>query len=373
MTIATNGSHTAEVVDQVAELVVNPFLHLGRDRCYNPQTDRLVREGEPGYAALRRVLAGEIHGHRLPAPERELLLAGSWLLPADDDPSTRYHLKYVSLEAHTVCNQACYFCPVSFAPREDYFMPTQQYESIVRQLSAYRETVETVFLINYNEPTLDKRFLDQVRYLKENGLPPAVLTNGSGLTPARIDAIVAMGGLRYLSINLSTLDRERYSSDRGGDHLRAVMKNLDHAKDKPVGEQMEIIVLGTGDAAHKADVKAIRERFAGTRFQVKPHAVMDRAGLLQIGAKPPRPHQDLCGCENVGSRPLQHLHITPQAKVVLCCEDYDEHHIVGDLSESTVAEVLAGPQLALMRRWVYGIEEAPDEFMCRKCVFARSR
>ena len=45
-----------------------------------------------------------------------------------------------------------------------------------------------------------------------------MLTNGTGLTPERVDAIVEIGGLRFLSINLSTLDREQVPADRGGDH-----------------------------------------------------------------------------------------------------------------------------------------------------------
>jgi hypothetical protein len=99
---------------------------------------------------------------------------------------------------------------------------------------------------------------------------------------------------------------------------------------------------------------------------------MDRAGLMSIGARPQRPHPRLRGCENVGSRPLQHLHITPHGRCVLCCEDYYERHVIGDLTVSTVAEVLSGPEIARLRRWVYGLEEAPADFMCRKCIFART-
>ena len=141
-----------------------------------------------------------------------------------------------------------------------------------------------------------------------------------------------MGGLRFLSINLSTIDRERYKKERGGDHVAAVLKNLDYAKDKVLAEQMDMVVLGTGNENHKRDFEEITARFAGSRFTVKYFEVMDRAGYLQIGAKPAEPIGKLCGCDNVGSRPFQHLHITPHAKCILCCEDYDEKYEVGDLN-----------------------------------------
>jgi MoaA/NifB/PqqE/SkfB family radical SAM enzyme len=356
-----------------ATLQVSPFLHLGSDRVYNPLTDRLLVQGEPGYDSLWRALSGTLDLEAMPPVDRAGLAAQGWLLPAESEPSREFLLKYVSLEAHTVCNQACYFCPVSIAPREDHFMPTPLYERIVGELAAWRDTIEGVFMINYNEPTADKRFVDQVRTIKAAGLPPAVLTNGSGLTPDRIDALVEMGGLRFLSINLSTLDRERYRRDRGGDHLELVLRNLDHARDKPLAEQMDMAVLGTGDEDHKRDFEEISRRFSGSRFEVKYYEVMDRAGYLQIGHKPASRDRRLCGCENVGSRPLQHIHITPQGKCVLCCEDYDGKYVVGDLTRESVQDVLTGPAMALMRRWAYGLEEAPEDFICRGCTFALTR
>lgn len=354
-----------------ARLRASPFLHTGMDRIYNPLTDETLRPGDLGYEALGRILGGAME--TVTEAERRRLAERGWLLPEEEDPSRRFRLKHVSLEAHTVCNQACYFCPVSVAPREDYFMPTELYERIVGELSAYRDTIEAVFMINYNEPTADRRFVDQVRTIKAAGLPPAVLTNGSGLTPDRIDALAEMGGLRFLSINLSTLDRDRYKRDRGGDHLELVLRNLDYAKDKPVAQEMDIVVLGTGNEDHRRDFAEISERFAGSRFRVKLFEVMDRAGYLQIGLKPSGRHRRLAGCDNLGSRPLQHLHITPRGQCVLCCEDYDEYHVVGDLSRESVQDVLTGPELARMRRWIYGLEEAPDNFICRNCTFALTR
>jgi len=365
-------SETRAVQRAGAALRPNPFLHFGPDRVYDPLTDRTMLAGEPGYASFLAVVAGA-GLETIAEPDRRRLAAEGWLVPAEDDASTRFLLKYVSLEAHTVCNQSCYFCPVSVAPREDYFMPTELYERIVGELAAWRDTIEAVFMINYNEPTADKRFVEQVRTIRAAGLPPAVLTNGTGLTPKRVDALIEMGGLRFLSINLSTLDRERYRKDRGGDHLEMVLRYLDYAKDKPLAEQMDMVVLGTGDENHRRDFEEISRRFAGSRFTVKSFEVMDRAGYLQIGLKPAVPNQRLCGCENVGSRPLQHIHITPRGTCVLCCEDYDEKYVVGDLARESVRDVLTGPVLAQMRRWAYGLEEAPRDFICRGCSFALTR
>ena len=345
------------------EIRVNPFLHIDEERIYNPLTDRALTPMDREYTVVRRALDGGVADASL--------LEGGWLVRGD--VSTSYRLKIVSLETLTTCNQKCYFCPVSIAPRADYAMPTELFERIVNELTGYRDTLESVFLQSYNEPTLDRRFLDQCRTLFAAGLPVAVLSNGTGLTPAKVDVLIAESPLRYLCINLSTLDRERYLRDRGADHLEVVLRNLEYAKSRPVAEQMNIVVLGTGNDVHHSDFETIRDHFDGSRFQVEKHIVMDRAGWLDIGLKSSSQSRPLAGCDNVGSRPLQHLHITPYGKCVLCCEDYDERYVVGDLTASSIREVLQGPELAKMRRWIYGMEEAPADFMCRDCVFARKR
>lgn len=352
--------------------VPSPYLHVTDDSIHNPMTDRTIGPGDEDFGRLCGLVREEIAVDAFGAEVRQRLREQGWIYDPEslEDLSRGFYLKYVSLEAHSVCNQACYFCPVSVSPREAHFMPMDQYREILGQLTAYRDTIEAVFMIAYNEPTLDRRFIDQVRAIKEAGLPPATLTNGSGLTPERIDSLVELGGLRFLSINLSTLDRLRYNEDRGKDQLPQVMKNLEYAWDKPVAQEMDIVVLGPGDERHQKDFDDITERFRDSRFNVKYFVVNDRAGLLQVGTKGSAKQQRLKGCDLMGSRPIQHLHVDPWGRCILCCQDYHASHVVGDLTESTVEEVLTGPEMRKMRKLIYGLEDAPAEFICRNCPFA---
>jgi hypothetical protein len=349
----------------MVRLTANPYLHYASDRIYNPLNDRALTPADPEWAALRRFLDG--------GPADEALVRGEWIVDGQHDLDRRSLLKIVSLETMTTCNQKCYFCPVSIAPREDESMTDELFASIVNQLTSYRSTIEGVFLQSYNEPTLDRRFVEYCSALFAAGLPVAVLSNASGLTPAKADALMAAGTLRYLCINLSTLDRERYKQDRGEDHLNVVLRNIDHIRDRKIAEQMRIVVLGEMNDTHRADFEAIRERFAGSRFEIELAQAQDRAGWLDVGMKTMTPKRNLAGCDLIGSRPIQHLHITPRGACILCCQDYDENYVVGDLTSSTIAEVLAGDEMAKMRRWTYGVEEAPEDFICRTCVWAIER
>jgi len=349
--------------------IASPYLHVHDHEIVNPHTGLSIAAEDPAYGPLRRLFQSQSVVENLDAASRPLADDG-WIIPQTLDLSDKYRLRYVSLETHTVCTQACAFCPVSIAPREPEFIPKKLFERLVEELALYRETIEAVMLNNYNEPTADRRFVEQVRTLMHHDLPVAVLSNASTFTPEKVDALVEMGPISYMSVNISTLDRERYAAERQRDHLPRVLEHLDYMKDKEVAETMDMVVLGHQDETHRADVESLREYFAGSRFNVRDFEIMDRAGYLPIGIKPEKPHDHLRGCNNLGSRPIEHIHINPRGKCVLCCEDYDEHHIVGDLTQQTIDEVMSGPELARLRRMIYGIEEAGPDFICRKCAFA---
>jgi len=128
-------------------------------------------------------------------------------------------------------------------------------------------------------------------------------------------------------------------------------------------------VLGDEDDAHRRDVQAIRARFEPRGWQVKPFKIRSRPASGTFVPEPPAKKR-LRGCELMGSRPFEHLHVTATAKAVLCCQDYYERLTVGDLTTQTVRELLGGDAMARLRRWTYGVEEAPEDFLCRRCEFA---
>jgi MoaA/NifB/PqqE/SkfB family radical SAM enzyme len=352
--------------------IASPYLHLSAGSLYNPHTGRGIPAEDPVYPGMRQfILSGEPVENLDPTQRR--LADEGWLIRENEDLSHAYRIRWVSLEAHSVCNQRCFFCPVSVAPRETYFMDTDLYERIITEIAGLGQPIEAVAMIQYNEPTVDRRFVDQVRAIKDAGLPPAVLSNGSGLTPDKVDALVEMGGITYFSVNLSTLDPERYAKDRGRNHLERVLANLDYARDKAMADEMVIVVLGTDEEQHARDFEAITKRFADSNFKVQDFEANDRAGYLDIGLAAEGRDLKVRGCDYGGSRPIEHVHITAAANIVLCCQDYDESWVLGNLKNERLKDVLDGEAYAQARRQVYGIEAPPEDFICDNCRYALRR
>jgi len=356
----------------LTQWIPSPYLHLFEHAILNPHTGRGMGADHPWYTMLRRLILEDSvinESHEL----RAELADHDWLIPEGADLSHRYRIRWVSLEAHSICNQRCFFCPVSVAPRAPYFMPTEVFNRAVHEVAALGQPVEAVTMIQYNEPTIDRRFVEQVRCIKDAGLPAAVLSNGSNLRPEMVDALVLMGGIHYFSVNLSTLDREQYAKDRGKDHLERVLANLDYAKDTEMAEEMVIVVLGTDPEEHARQFEAISRRFAGSRFKVQDFEANDRAGYLDIGLAAEGRELRVRGCDYMGSRPIEHLHITAAANVVICCQDYDEKWRLGNLNTQSIHEILDSEAYARARRIVYGIDPPPEDFICAKCRYALRR
>jgi len=345
----------------------SPFVHDRGTEVYNPLSGVTLPKDGAAYAALSRIAAGGEAGADPAILEH--LRAARFLIEDVAAESRRTRLLYVSLETCTSCNHRCPFCPVSVDPRDKEVMSQELFVSLVDQVIAAGGKNVVVFLSNYNEPTVDPLFEERCRVLFDRGLPVTILTNASHFDPDRAERLEKMGRFRYIGINLPTLDPERYLKLHGTKDLARVLANVDAMRARALSEETAIVVLGDEDEAHRKDAAAIRERFEPKGWTVKPFKIRSRPASGTYVPEPP-PKKILRGCDLMGSRPFEHLHVTATAKAVLCCQDYYENLTVGDLKTQTVAELLGGDTLARLRRWTYGVEEAPADFLCRRCEFA---
>jgi pyruvate-formate lyase-activating enzyme len=362
-----NPLHKTESAAVTLDETVSPFLHDRQTVLYNPLTGASLAKDSEAYQTLVKIEQG------LPGPPDpavlEHLRAARFLIEDVDREARRSHLLYLSLETCTSCNHRCPFCPVSVDPRDREVMSQELFESILDQVVAEAGNGINVFLSNYNEPTIDPLFEERCLALFARGLDTSILTNASHLSPERAARLEAAGRFRYVGINLPTLDAERYLQMHGTRDLARVLANIDALQARSLAQETAIVVLGNEDEAHRKDIEQIRERFGPLGWDIKPFRIRSRPASGTFVPEPP-PKKKLKGCELMGSRPFEHLHITATAKAVLCCQDYYEKLTVGDLKTQTVAEVLGGDVMARLRRWSYGVDEAPNDFLCRVCEFA---
>ena len=347
---------------QKKTLSLSPYVHRNGEGLYNPVSG--VRLTDVSLPRIEAFAAGDEAA--LDDHTRARLEHARFLIDDVFAESRRFALFLVSLETSTVCNHRCDFCPVSVDPREAKVMSPELFERIVSEIAELATGRTVVFLNNYNEPTIDPHFEDRCRSLFARRLPVSLLTNASGLKPVLSRRLAERGKFRYLGINLPTLDPARYRELHGTRDLDRVVANVEALEGLDIAEEQAIVALGHEDDAHRRDVDALRTKFPG--WNVRSFKIQSRAG--QLGYTLPPAKKRLRGCDLMGSRPFEHLHVNATGTAVLCCQDYYEKWVVGDLNRESVADVMGGDRIAQMRRWAYGVEEAPDDFLCRRCEFA---
>ncbi len=309
-----------------------------------------------------------VHGSS-PSAKKTLysLIEDKFIFPVEVDQSKSFYLLYAEIDPNTVCNQACVYCPVSVAPRKKHEIEESLFDNILEQLKSLKSASNelTVFLTGYNECTLDKRYISFVGKIKEKGFNHVVISNGSYLEPRLIDSLLDMG-INDFAVNIPALDEEEYYKLRGTNDIKQIVENIDYLASKQ--GKCNIIVHGTGDLNHYKNFIDLKKRYCGGTMTVSMGKTMDRGGVMKNDFKSTVEHKKTFGCMNHSSRLINWIHVNSQGVCFICPMDYYYCHIVGNLKDNSLEEVLSGDKLSLYRKYAYGIEEMPADFICRNCV-----
>jgi len=275
-------------------------------------------------------------------------------------------LKFIQIETTSSCNQSCYFCPVSQARRPKSSMSMAMFTQIVEQLADY--SIDSVFLNGFNEPTYDKQLIEKTTLLHQAELKIHLNTNGSGLNPALSDHLLNVP-IQSICVNLSTLDPKRYQETRGNQDITRIIPYLEYVLTHNQHTQVELLILGHLDRQHSLDIQAISQHFlTANRCVITICPITDFAQDATHILPKRLYHQQLRGCR--GERQNQWLHFTPDGTAILCCQDYFSHYKIGNIQTASLAEIYQSKEINQLRRWMSGEEIAPDDFLCRTCVFA---
>lgn len=90
---------------------------------------------------------------------------------------------------------------------------------------------------------------------------------------------------------------------------------------------------------------AFLEKWQGVADAVLVGHMSSRAGALSLDD----PQADEVGAKAACVRPFRELNIWANGKAVLCCEDWNEEHVVGDLNHQTLGEIWQGEALRRVR------------------------
>lgn len=287
-------------------------------------------------------------------------LVGRAWLQRPEELCTEYFLTSAQIEVTAHCNWGCSFCPVATDRKPKATMPMPLFEEIIEKISPC-DTIRCVTFHFYNEPTLDPFFEERIAVLQAHRLPLWLFTNASRLTENKIGMLKRSGVLGRLVVNLPALHEEDFLALTQSKTLAMTLRNLDVAIAS--GLPVEIAVSGTGEElTHR--VSELRERYESRSVSVKPTLTSDRAGALTGGYdQAVRIEGPLRGC----AWPVNHAYFSVAGDMFICCNDYYQREKFGNIREGSVNEIMTSPAAVLLRRRVFGVSDAPADYLCRRC------
>lgn len=272
-------------------------------------------------------------------------LPGTW---PTGDRGPRWRLPYaqrprcIQLETVTKCNARCEFCPQNEIVRDPARMPEATWKKIVDDTRGWGVTYRP-FLTN--EPFVDKRMPEIVRYIKENDPTARVEFNTNGeLVTEELGAALLAAGVDIMRFSIDGLSRQTYEPSRLGVDFDKVMARTQRFlelwdeggyRDRVFTEVRMIEV-----PENRHEIEAYREFWGPrcsevliTQLYQWPWTGQAREDVVR---KP---------CLKV----LDEMFFYSNGNATICCWDVHERAVIGNVLERSVAEIWEGYAAGCLR------------------------
>ena len=361
------------------EYKTSMFVHCEKSIIFNDATNRAFFGEEDEIALLSRLAdspdtlqaISSLPGVDALDEKLKFFLREQLLVPVSTDETLNFVPHQVDIETCRQCNARCQFCPQSVSPKSRGVMPMDLFSLILSRLEG--TPPEWIAFNHYGEPLIDPFFRQRVEMLRERNIPLKLFTNGVLLKDDLVD-FLARGGVYKLVFNFPSLDPTEWCelmqmSERSyWKARRAVEYSLTTCRDIPQG--IAISVNGVTET-QAARARAIKEHFSTFGdIEVRSEVSHSRAGaikneLVQISSRSAWQHYG--GCDRIAN----HLHVSTEGKVFLCCQDYDQNVVLGDLTRESVSAIMTGSEARQLRAEMFGLAPMQAGRLCLNCHVLR--
>ncbi len=286
----------------------------------------------------------------------------------------------VSIEPTTACNLKCPECPSGLRA---FSRPTGNLKADFFKKTIDELRRELLYLIFYfqGEPYINPKFLDMVKYAKDNGIYTITSTNGHFLNDANAKKTIE-SGLDRMIISVDGTTQEVYENYRKEGKLENVLmgaKNIVKWKKKMNSKTPHIIFqfLVVRPNEHQIpEIYRLAEEIGVDEVKLKTAQVYDYEDgndLIPLNDKYARYRQNKDGKYEVKNELLNHCWklwhacvITWDGLVVPCCFDKDATHRLGNLKKQSFVELWEGESYQNFRTQLLKGRDQID--ICKNCT-----
>ena len=257
--------------------------------------------------------------------------------------------RYIDVELTNMCNFRCCFCPTGTKSMQRVrgFMSEEVVDALIENIKKYK--IPAVRFIRWGEPTLHPNYIEIMRRIKEAGAIIHINTNGSLMKDKDISCLVDVG-LDSIKFSFQGADEGTYNEMReGGDykHLLGVIEKMAKIRGNNLLPYIQISTTLTGETAEqienfKRDVENYCDYY-NVGYTKLTHLNVDAMNISDEEKEKIRKLQEHEKIHHVFLEvcveAFDKLSINWNGDVTLCCSDYDNFMIVGNILDMDLREI----------------------------------
>ncbi|MDD4939035.1 MAG: SPASM domain-containing protein [Candidatus Omnitrophica bacterium] len=278
----------------------------------------------------------------------------------------------VEIETAGFCNASCIFCPYTVTRKNSSqnFMDLQVFKKVIDECANFK--VENIYLTLMNEPLLDKRIGELIRYAKEKckSSRVAINTNASMLDKEMASAILD-SGLDHITFSIHGWTNNTLKKVSGMDY-NLIINNISNFINYSRSYDVSI-----GICCLKTRYFTKFDYLSGQKFckyNNLPYVLLspaNRSGNLdeklicQLNVR--RYNKKIIRRCTLEDRPFTMMSILWDGDVVSCCNDWKKENVLGNVKEESLLEIWRGEKYQDFRGKIYNQKPSGVGFICKRC------
>jgi len=269
----------------------------------------------------------------------------------------------VMIENTNTCNANCTFCPHKIMKRKIGVMDMVLFKKIIDECKKLK--IKYVTIYGFGEPLLDRKFFERVRYAESVGIPRVTTnTNGMYFNKEKIREVFD-SGLDEIYISFDAATTKTYKKIRPGLDFQTVEKNiLDLVREKKRRKlkKPEIILSYVESQDNQGETLSYIKKWKDKVDNISVSFIHNWTGDIDSGEILRGGRRDPC-------RLLwTDMVISWNGDVPLCCNDYENKVILGNIKTQSIEEIWGGEKLRQIRDFHRKgeFEKIP---ICRNCEY----
>lgn len=277
----------------------------------------------------------------------------------------------IYVEISNLCNLHCSFC--SGTDRPSRRMSAREFAMIAERIKGY---TDKVYLHVLGEPLCHPELDLILAACRENSLKASVTTNGTLLAERGAVLLDNADAVHRVSISLHSFEANSGYSRSLCEYVAEAMDFADLAAERGIYSVFRLWNMdsdaGLGANGFNSNIiSLLRERYHGewakryTGYRLARNIFIEFAGLFDWPRNSTAEPIEEGYCHALSSQ----IAILADGSVVPCCLDCDGDITLGNIFDSSLADVLSTERAERMKR---GFEQRRfTESLCQRCTYAR--